>query len=65
MLLVLDRKDMTKKFIWAGFFLGSSIGGIVPAMWGGDMISMWGIVMSLVGGIAGMWAGYRVAQGDQ
>lgn len=53
---------MTKKFIWAGLFLGSTIGGIVPAMWGGDMFSIWGIIMSFVGGIVGMWAGYRVAQ---
>jgi len=62
MLLVSDRWNMSKKFIWTGFFLGSTIGGIVPAMWGGDMLSVWGIVMSLVGGIAGMWAGYRVSQ---
>jgi hypothetical protein len=51
---------MGKKFMWAGFFLGSSIGGFVPAIWGGDMFSIWGIVMSLVGGIAGYWAGRRV-----
>jgi hypothetical protein len=38
---------MSKKFMWAGFFLGSSIGGFVPAIWGGDMFSIWGIVMSL------------------
>jgi len=62
MLWVLGWWNMTKKFIWTGFFLGSSIGGFVPAMWGGDMISIWGIVMSFVGGIAGMWAGYRVSQ---
>jgi len=53
---------MKKKFIWIGFLFGSSIGGILPAMWGGDLLSVWGIVMSLVGGIAGIWAGYRVFQ---
>ena len=53
---------MSKKFIWGGLFLGSSIGGMVPAMWGGDLLSGWGIVMSLVGGLAGIWAGYRVSQ---
>jgi len=62
MLLVPDRWNMTKKFIWAGFFLGSTIGGFVPAMWGGDLMSIWGIVLSLVGGIVGIWAGYQVAQ---
>jgi hypothetical protein len=51
---------MGKKFMWAGFFLGSTIGGLVPAIWGDDIFSVWGIVLSLVGGIAGIWAGYRV-----
>jgi len=48
--------------MWAGFILGSSIGGMVPLMWGDDMLSIWGFVMSLAGGIAGIWAGYRVSQ---
>jgi len=55
-----DRWDMDKKFMWIGFFLGSSIGGLVPAIWGGDIFSIWGVVLSAVGGIAGLWAGYRV-----
>ena len=62
MLFVPDWWGMSRKFIWAGFILGSSIGGMVPLMWGDDLISIWGIVMSLVGGIAGIWAGYRVSQ---
>ena len=51
---------MGKKFMWIGFFLGSTIGGLAPAIWGGDMLSLSSIVMSLVGGIAGIWAGRRV-----
>ena len=62
MLLEPDRLDMSRKFIWAGFILGSSIGGMVPLIWGDDLISIWGIVMSTLGGIAGIWAGYRVSQ---
>jgi hypothetical protein len=53
---------MRKKFIWAGVILGSSIGGMVPLMWGDDMLSIWGIVMSLAGGLVGIWAGYRVSE---
>jgi hypothetical protein len=53
---------MTKKFIWGGFFVGSTIGNFLPALWGGDMISVSGFALSFVGGIIGMWLGYRVAQ---
>ena len=51
---------MTRKFIWLGFFIGSTIGGLIPAMWGGDMFSISGIVLSLVGGIVGIWLGFRI-----
>jgi len=51
---------MSKKFKLAGFFLGSSIGGMVPAIWGGDLLSIWSFVLSFVGGIAGIWIGSRV-----
>jgi len=51
---------MNKKFMWIGFFIGSSVGGLVPAIWGDDILSIWGIVLSAVGGIVGIWAGNRV-----
>ena len=52
----------SRKLIWLGFFVGSTIGGLLPAMWGDDMISTAGILLSLAGGIAGIWAGYRLAK---
>ena len=55
-------EDDFKKFIWGGFFVGSTIGNFLPALWGGDMISVSGFALSFVGGIIGMWLGYRVAQ---
>ena len=53
---------MTKKFIWIGLFVGSTLGNMVPMIWGGDAISVSGFLFSLVGGIAGIWAGYRISQ---
>ena len=53
---------MTKKFVWIGFFVGSTIGNLLPLLWGGDAISVSGVVLSLLGGIAGIWIGYRFAQ---
>ena len=53
---------MTRKLVWGGLFIGSTIGGILPALWGADMLSMSGFVLSLVGGAIGIWAGYRIGQ---
>jgi hypothetical protein len=52
----------SKKLIWLGFFIGSTVGGLLPSLWGDDMISISGIVLSTVGGIVGIWAGYRIAK---
>ena len=51
-----------KKLVWLGFFIGSTVGGFVPSIWGGDMLSLSGFILSIVGGIAGIWAGYRLAK---
>jgi len=53
---------MTKKFIWIGLFVGSTVGNLVPLLWGGDAISVSGFVFSIVGGILGIWFGYRVGE---
>jgi hypothetical protein len=53
---------MTKKFVWIGLFLGSTVGNLLPLLWGGDAISISGFVFSILGGIVGIWLGYRCAQ---
>jgi len=53
---------MTKKFVWIGLFVGSTAGNLAPLLWGGDAISVSGVVLSIVGGILGIWVGYRWAQ---
>ena len=53
---------MTRKFIWIGFFVGSTVGNMVPLLWGGDAISIAGVVLSFVGGVLGIWFGYRFGE---
>ena len=43
--------------------LGSIIGGYVPALFGADAFSFWGLITSAIGGIAGIWVGYKISQG--
>ncbi len=39
--------------------VGSTIGGYIPGIFGAGFLSLWGIVGSAVGGIAGIWIAYK------
>lgn len=43
--------------------IGSTVGGLVPSLWGAGMLSAAGIVFSILGGVAGIWAGARIGAG--
>ena len=50
---------MSKKaLIWIGLTVGSAVGGYLPALWGGDLISFSAVILSTAGGIVGIWLGY-------
>jgi hypothetical protein len=36
-------------------FIGSTIGGFVPALWGGEMLSYAGVLWSAIGAFVGLW----------
>jgi hypothetical protein len=39
--------------------VGGTIGGFLPALWGAGEFSGWGILLSMVGSFAGLWAVHR------
>lgn len=51
-----------KTLIWFGMFIGSAAGGYVPTIWGADTISFSSLFGSLIGGIVGIWAAYKLHQ---
>jgi hypothetical protein len=52
-----------KLFIWIGIMVGGTIGGwLGAAMSGGNWLSAWSILLSAVGSIAGIWAGFKIAK---
>lgn len=53
---------MAKAFIWIGLLVGSTIGGLIPMLWGDDMISLAGLALSTVGAVAGIFVGYKISQ---
>jgi hypothetical protein len=52
----------TKTLIWVGLTIGSTIGSYLPTLFGNDIFSVWSIIWSGIGGIAGVWAGYTLGQ---
>ncbi len=51
---------MERKFIWLGLFVGSFIGGYLPELWGAGLFSFSSVIGSFLGGVAGIWAGYKI-----
>jgi len=41
---------------------GLTLGGFVPALWGAGQLSMASILFSAIGGVAGVFAGVRIAE---
>lgn len=51
-----------KSLIWIGMFVGSTIGGSLPLLWGASMISFSSIIFTAVGGMLGIWAGFKLSR---
>jgi predicted MFS family arabinose efflux permease len=47
--------------IWLGILIGSTIGGLIPELWGGDAISYSALLLSGAGAFAGLWVGYKIS----
>ncbi len=53
---------MNKFIIGIGMFVGSTIGSYIPVLWGGSLLSFTSILFSVIGGLVGIWLGYRVSK---
>ncbi len=42
---------------WLLIFIGSTIGGLLPEMWGADMFSYSSLLFSGIGAFIGLWFG--------
>lgn len=51
----------TKTLVMIGMTVGSILGSYLPVIWGADAFSLWSIVGGAIGGILGIWAGWKVA----
>ena len=51
-----------KKLIWFGAIAGSILGGCVPNLWHASLLSLSGLVCSTLGGLLGIFLGYRLSR---
>ncbi|MDO8529359.1 MAG: hypothetical protein Q7S18_01695 [bacterium] len=50
-----------KTIIFITMAIGSYAGSYIPVMWGGSVFSMTSILLGGAGGIAGVFAGFKIA----
>ena len=55
-----DYSMSKRTLIWIGLFIGSAIGGYLPALWGSDGLTLSSVVGSTIGGIGGIWLGFKM-----
>lgn len=51
-----------KSLIWIGVAVGSTLGSLIPELWGAGMLSFSSIIFSTVGGLAGIYVGFKLSQ---
>ncbi len=54
----MNRKTIVS--IFAG--IGMTLGGCIPMLWGEDLLGGWSILLALIGGLTGVWAGVKVGK---
>ncbi len=47
----------SNRSIWLLIFLGSTIGGLIPEIWGADLFSYSSLLFSGIGAFVGLWLG--------
>lgn len=48
--------------IWIGLAVGSTVGGYIPALLGAGFLSFSSVILSAVGGILGVWLGFKLGE---
>jgi hypothetical protein len=51
---------MDRRVMWLFVLVGSTIGGLVPEAWGGSAFGLASLGLGSLGGLAGIWAAFRL-----
>ncbi len=52
---------VSKGMVWIGLFIGSTIGGFIPELWGAGIFSFSSVFGSAIGGLLGIWAAVKMS----
>lgn len=52
----------SKTSIWIGTLVGTSIGGVIPTLWGANMLSASSVIFGGIGGLIGIYIGFKMSQ---
>lgn len=52
----------SKKMIWGGMVIGGAIGSYLPLLWGGDAFSFSSVFLGALGGILGIYIGFKLSR---
>lgn len=48
--------------VWFGLFVGSTVGSFIGSSFDGhNFVGFWSFALGTVGGILGIWAGYKIS----
>jgi len=50
----------SRLLIWVSIFIGSTIGGIIPELWGAGMFSYASLLLSGIGALVGLWIAFKI-----
>jgi predicted MFS family arabinose efflux permease len=50
----------SRLLIWVSIFIGSTIGGIIPELWGAGMFSYPSLLLSGIGALVGLWIAFKI-----
>lgn len=50
-----------KVLVIIGMVIGSYAGSYVPLLWGGSVLSIVSVLLGGIGGLLGIWIGYKTA----
>jgi dipeptide/tripeptide permease len=54
-------RNPMRSSIWIAIFIGSTIGGMIPGLWGDGIFSYSSVLLSGVGAFAGLWLVHKIS----
>ena len=51
---------MDKRIVWIFVGVGMTVGGLVPAVWGGSAFGLGSLVLGTLGGVVGLWCAAKL-----